>query len=720
MSRLTATQVIDRGDYLEADFDANTLTMPYLLSILTLHGSKYPTPYNKSKLVQTFNEQIKPRAAMLKKERLERAGSIASSRDITDGLTGQPVSEKQPAPRRSSRRLSRPPSLVPEDPPPNKTTPPKRRRSSAGPSLSRAPSARVVEPQQPTLIEESEPEEEPAKKVGRPRKSVLAAGVQARRVVHPDEIEGWSDNNVFQSGAESSSPARPSPNIKAPAISRRPTRRGRTSLSAPPQMPSSSPFAAPSSATFQPRLSPGMEMPRCNRLSVPPKEEDDLGGFIKFEPLSSSPIPEEIQVEARVDWPHEAEFKHTPEQFTAEVSRALAHGGSGRIVRRQYSAQKTGWTRVLTVILLVLVGSVLKWYKEKSVQIGYCAAGTDTNPRREEIIADRRIAEECARQLESHNHSESAPDVTCQPPSLLSYFEPTKCTPCPVHAYCTIDTAICEQSFVLQLHPLTQIPIIPGLLNGLPGFGPVAFPPRCVEDELRQKNIGLLSSVLEHYLAKTRGRKLCLGNSAADSNAVQWGEALHSVHDHFRKLAVPEQFEELFEEAITDLQNAGLIIMDTDGTKYIATASRSVLDFPCNIRVAARNRWNEWKGYVLGIAFLIISALWARNKIAARSHENRRVSDLVQIALDTLRNQELLHHTDPVTSPHAYLSSIHLRDLVLQDEHSIPVRRRLWDKVERVVEGNTNVRASMEELAGGDEGRVWRWVGGATSAIRSP
>jgi hypothetical protein len=96
------------------------------------------------------------------------------------------------------------------------------------------------------------------------------------------------------------------------------------------------------------------------------------------------------------------------------------------------------------------------------------------------------------------------------------------------------------------------------------------------------------------------------------------------------------------------------------------------------------------------------------------------VADLVQVALDTLRNQELLHHTDPVTNPHIYLSSIHLRDLVLQDEHSIPVRRRLWDKVERIVEGNTNVRASVEELAGGDEGRVWRWVGGVKSAIRSP
>jgi hypothetical protein len=101
-----------------------------------------------------------------------------------------------------------------------------------------------------------------------------------------------------------------------------------------------------------------------------------------------------------------------------------------------------------------------------------------------------------------------------------------------------------------------------------------------------------------------------------------------------------------------------------------------------------------------------------RQKVGERRAESKRAAELVQVALDTLRNQELAHHTDPVTAPYPYLPSIHLRDLVLQDEHSISARTRLWERVEKVVEGNTNVRASMEELEGGDEGKVWRWVGG--------
>lgn len=89
----SSTQVIESGEYLEPNFDANSLTMPHLLSIFTFHQVKYPVPYNKSKLVETFNEQVKPRADQFKRDRLKREGSVASSRGITDGLTGKSLSD---------------------------------------------------------------------------------------------------------------------------------------------------------------------------------------------------------------------------------------------------------------------------------------------------------------------------------------------------------------------------------------------------------------------------------------------------------------------------------------------------------------------------------------------------------------------------------------------------------------------------------------------------
>lgn len=110
---------------------------------------------------------------------------------------------------------------------------------------------------------------------------------------------------------------------------------------------------------------------------------------------------------------------------------------------------------------------------------------------------------------------------------------------------------------------------------------------------------------------------------------------------------------------------------------------------------------------------VILTMFAVRARRAKNLVESKRVAELVQIALDTLRNQELAHHTDPITAPQPYLSSIQLRDLIMQDEHSVSSRRRVWDKVERVVEGNTNVRVNLEDLDEGDEMRVWRWVGSA-------
>jgi hypothetical protein len=129
-------------------------------------------------------------------------------------------------------------------------------------------------------------------------------------------------------------------------------------------------------------------------------------------------------------------------------------------------------------------------------------------------------------------------------------------------------------------------------------------------------------------------------------------------------------------------------------------------------------------GPVLIVSFVIIGSLlavlfgmYSRNRAAQGRRDSRRVAELVQIALDTLRNQEIQHYTDPVTCPQPFLSSLQLRDLILQDELSVNVRRRLWERVEKVVEGNANVRVNQEEVGGGDELRVWRWVGGASSRL---
>jgi len=94
MSRLTATQVIAKGDYLQPDFEPSTLTVSQLLGVLSYHDAPYPTPYSKPKLIQAFNDEIKAKSTKHAKARLQHENSLPSDDGIKDGLTGEFIGAK--------------------------------------------------------------------------------------------------------------------------------------------------------------------------------------------------------------------------------------------------------------------------------------------------------------------------------------------------------------------------------------------------------------------------------------------------------------------------------------------------------------------------------------------------------------------------------------------------------------------------------------------------
>ena len=105
MSRgLTTAQVIELGDYLKPDFDPSTLTISQLRGVLNYHDVNFPTTQTKPKLIQVFNDEIKPKAKKFTKERLKRENSNASEDGITNGVTGRPLNEGKQV--RTSRYLS--------------------------------------------------------------------------------------------------------------------------------------------------------------------------------------------------------------------------------------------------------------------------------------------------------------------------------------------------------------------------------------------------------------------------------------------------------------------------------------------------------------------------------------------------------------------------------------------------------------------------------------
>ncbi|TFK42618.1 Man1-Src1p-C-terminal domain-containing protein [Crucibulum laeve] len=763
MSRLTSAQVIAMGDYLEPDFDPASLTVSQLLGVLGYHNIRYPTPYSKPKLVAVFNDEVKIRSAKFKKERLKKANSIASDDGITDGLTGQPLRDySELAPRRSSRRLSHAPADDIESSPP-RPDPPKRRRSSAQPSLG-GPSRRAA-PTQPVLAEESEPEEElPPKKVGRSKKTSEAAGTHARRISQPTDDSGWEDNNIFQSGAESSSPARPSPVRPKAARKSVGPRKSRKSMSAPPQMNESSPtrptqnlgptLQSPSHAlTFKPVLpfiaSSEMHLssPKAQASSThtagqltgnltPSKSEED----VNENPFIDVPdLPEDVG-EGLEDI--EEEQPTEDDEQTKAITRRIAE--SALAVQQSRSAPSstaasTIWRAFVVLILMSLLYTGYE-YKQESATIGYCDTGSNTNSVLEDIRARRIAAESCNRENRTLLHPAS--EEPCPLPPLLPLPHPNACTPCPQNAICSQLNVICNNGYILQqrspLRYLLNASASPtplgwqliSQLNGLPLLGSVAFPPKCVEDPMRKRNIGVLGKAIEARLGQERGRRACVGGKQLEEqvpeehggSAKKWGIEVQKLRTDMKKKATPrllEHFDDTFDEAIQQLVQWGGVIVgeDREGHRYLAHTTPD-FTWDCALTVKSREIWGEWRTTVLGTIVAILMGFAAKFQLAQKRVESKRVAELVQIALGTLRNQEIAHYTDPVTAPQPYLSSLQLRDLILQDEHSIPTRRRLWDQVERIVEGNANVRANLEEIEGGDEMRVWRWVGSAGRGVR--
>lgn len=108
---------------------------------------------------------------------------------------------------------------------------------------------------------------------------------------------------------------------------------------------------------------------------------------------------------------------------------------------------------------------------------------------------------------------------------------------------------------------------------------------------------------------------------------------------------------------------------------------------------------------------MLFSGGYARYSIEWNRRTEEQAKQLASYALDRLATQASLHAQDPERWKEGYIAMGHLRDDVLREEFSAMRRGKLWEKVQRKVEGNSNVRPMVREGRHGDVSRVWEWVG---------
>jgi hypothetical protein len=267
------------------------------------------------------------------------------------------------------------------------------------------------------------------------------------------------------------------------------------------------------------------------------------------------------------------------QKSVSAVSRRIAQGADALVPATKSKHKKSGSNLLVRFIGLVAIGLVSAFaydYKVKSASIGFCDTGKDTNDAL--MAARERYAAMKACNFE-HRPKLWADDREDNPDCPLPIFSPDSCTPCPRHSTCTQHTVTCETGYLVRPHPLLSFlprpstatsmswsfpeqlePDYPvdfvwkaiGLAaNGFPGFGPIALPPRCVEDPKRKRHIGALGKAIEAFLAQERGRKLCAGISPKEVTvdgeneqlieARTWGVSLDNLKAILReKTAVSE------------------------------------------------------------------------------------------------------------------------------------------------------------------------------------
>jgi hypothetical protein len=366
-------------------------------------------------------------------------------------------------------------------------------------------------------------------------------------------------------------------------------RKSRHSMSAPPQTsPSSSPpkedlQRSPPQSKFEPDLPPTISRPP--RISTPPER-------IGFSPIEHQPRPPRSpNFTSKVDahgldrddnagaYDEQAPESHSDgveESDSLEVAASNRMTDGEQLIRRRPAPPlKRSRSRFMTFIYLIaiLVTSYLvKQYKDESSAIGYCDTGSNTNQALQDLKAQREAVEASYKDNRTVLYLPSVlsdtglfEDGIPVPALPLTALQPSTCTPCPEFAFCTQHSVVCNPGYVLRPHPLLGLlspfgsvpPVVESMwsligevTNGLPGLGPVAFPPRCVEDPKRKRNIGALGKAIEALLGQERGKLVCSGEKSIreiDSEggeAKKWGLEVEKLRDIMKRKTAVGSFQD--------------------------------------------------------------------------------------------------------------------------------------------------------------------------------
>ncbi|KAI1498758.1 Man1-Src1p-C-terminal domain-containing protein [Biscogniauxia marginata] len=650
-------------EYLQPGFDPKSLTIPRLRSILVAHNIPYSSSAKKAQLVEIFNEQLVPQS---KKIIAARARAKRSSKGIVDADQGggsNPFEEHEELlpPRPVSTRRSRSPrkasaKIKSEEPehdlpmPPPAPSPSKRKVRAASRQLQASDT-------------DTGPEMDGGASLRRGRK------VDETPKIKTEESDGFfrrtsgafSSDNPFQSGS-------------SPAIAERtPSHRRKTA---------------------------GIEKSRSASRGVRRRTDgfgitdDDVPSMSSsFEmparPISRQKIPAPPVVEV------EAGEEFTPEEQLELAAEESATGETAVTPTRQSrQSTKSGWSTPISMLLVTVLGIYAGWYRQEKIAVGYCGVGQSGSSIPSEI------------EVPEWAQSVLPAQITI-PQSLIDMVEP-ECEPCPAHAYCYTDFSIqCEQDYIIRPHPFALGGIVP-------------LPPTCEPDGEKVRRVQSVADRAVEELRERTAKYECGGvdeeGAKVESPAIEEQELKQIIDRKRSKKMNNQEFEELWGSALGEIKNRDEIQVEVKEASdpasvpntYLTSTSLARIPITCTIRRSIRLRLARHRFQISLLIAAALTAAYARSRVRANRAAAAQVPALVDLVLERLARQKRLGDDD-VDDPWLFLPN--LRDDVLRSVHSLTERERIWQRVRRVVEQNSNVRTGQREGRSGEVGRAWEWIG---------
>ncbi|CAK1366899.1 unnamed protein product [Cercospora beticola] len=368
------------------------------------------------------------------------------------------------------------------------------------------------------------------------------------------------------------------------------------------------------------------------------------------------------------------------EEFTPEEEQQLVQAQmSGELVptRRQTSRPGGAAKRGLGAFVLVMATAASGLWRQEKLNVGYCGVGQPSTE-----IGGVEI------------------------PPWADVIRP-QCEPCPPHAYCgeNLETT-CETGFVLTHHPLS--------LNGV-----LPIAPTCEPDSAKARKVEAVKQRAVEALREQNARYECGEASEPELKETALKAAIATKR---RKGMSNDEFEDLWAAAIGEISNSDEIILrlassNTEST--LRSTSLAALPLACAIRRSLRETLRRYLWQLIGVLLVLTSGGYGRYRITSGNETEKRAKQLATLALEKLSYQAALNATEPDVYKENYMSVAQLRDDVLREEFSANRRKVLWQRVQALVESNSNVRPMVREGRTGDVGRVWEWVG-AVGLLESP